>query len=71
MDHAISVIMGQNRCSADDAFDILRRASNDRNVRISRLAAETSAAAVSPSPTQIPAGDREGELSAQPRRSSE
>lgn len=69
MDHAISVIMGQNRCSADDAFDILRRASNDRNVRISRLAAETSAAAVSP--TQIPAGDPEGELSAQPRRSSE
>jgi AmiR/NasT family two-component response regulator len=32
--------MAQNRCTADEAFNILRRASQNRNVKINRLAAE-------------------------------
>jgi AmiR/NasT family two-component response regulator len=40
IDQAIGLIMAQNRCSADDAFDILRRASQNRNLKINRLASD-------------------------------
>jgi GAF domain-containing protein len=40
IDQAIGIVMAQNRCAADEAFDVLRRASMNRNVRISLLAAE-------------------------------
>jgi GAF domain-containing protein len=40
IDQAIGLIMAQNRCSADEAFGILRRASQHRNVKINQLAAE-------------------------------
>jgi GAF domain-containing protein len=40
IDQAIGLVMAQNRCSADEAFDILRRASQNRNVKINKLAAE-------------------------------
>lgn len=40
IDQALGLIMAQNRCSADEAFAILRRASQNRNVKISRLAGE-------------------------------
>jgi GAF domain-containing protein len=40
IDQAIGLVMAQNRCSADEAFDILRRASQNRNVKINRLAAQ-------------------------------
>jgi AmiR/NasT family two-component response regulator len=33
-------MMAQNRCSPDEAFDILRRASQNRNVKINKLAVE-------------------------------
>jgi AmiR/NasT family two-component response regulator len=40
IDQAIGLIMAQNRCSADEAFDILRRASQNRNLKINRLASD-------------------------------
>ncbi|GHG52135.1 RNA-binding protein [Sinomonas cellulolyticus] len=40
IDVAVGVIMAQNRCSADEAFDILKRASNNRNVKLREVAAE-------------------------------
>lgn len=40
IDQALGIVMAQNRCSADEAFGILRRASNNRNVKIQKLAAD-------------------------------
>lgn len=40
IDVACGVIMGQNRCSYDDAFQILAKASSHRNVKV-RVVAET------------------------------
>jgi len=39
IDQAIGIIMAQNRCSTDDAFAILRRASSHRNVKLRVVAA--------------------------------
>lgn len=38
IDIACGVIMGQNRCSYDEAFDILARASSHRNMKLRRIA---------------------------------
>ena len=40
IDQAIGVIMGQNRCDADAAFDVLRTASQHRNVKLRDVAAK-------------------------------
>lgn len=40
IDQAIGIIMSQNRCDAEEAFDVLRRASNNRNVKLRDLATE-------------------------------
>lgn len=37
---AVGILMGQNRCTQDEAFDMLRTASNHRNVKLRELAAE-------------------------------
>jgi GAF domain-containing protein len=39
IDQALGVIMGQQRCTAQDAFAVLRRASQQRNVKIQAIAA--------------------------------
>lgn len=39
IDQAKGILMGQQRCSADEAFDLLRRASQHRNVRLRDIAA--------------------------------
>jgi GAF domain-containing protein len=39
IDIAIGVIMAQNRCSQETAFDILRTASNTRNIKLRDVAA--------------------------------
>lgn len=39
IDQALGVLMAQNRCSRDDAFGILRRASQHRNVKLRDVAA--------------------------------
>lgn len=38
IDIAIGVIMGQNRCSPEEAFEILKRASNARNRKLAEVA---------------------------------
>jgi AmiR/NasT family two-component response regulator len=40
IDQAIGVIMGQQRCGADEAFTLLRRASQRRNVKLRDLCRE-------------------------------
>jgi GAF domain-containing protein len=40
IDQAIGLVMAQNRCGPDEAFDILRRASQNRNVKLSNLAGD-------------------------------
>ncbi|MEV5428037.1 GAF and ANTAR domain-containing protein [Streptomyces sp. NPDC052701] len=40
IDQAIGVIMGQQRCPAHEAFDLLRRASQRRNVKLRDLCTE-------------------------------
>jgi GAF domain-containing protein len=39
IDQAIGVIMAENRCDRETAFDILRRASQNRNVKLREVAA--------------------------------
>lgn len=40
IDQAIGIIMGQSRCDADVAFGMLRKASQNRNVKLRVVAAE-------------------------------
>ncbi len=40
IDQAIGIIMGQNRCTAAAAFEILRRASHHRNIKLRAIAYE-------------------------------
>ena len=39
IDLAVGIIMGQNRCSQDEAFSILKNASSSRNVKLREIAA--------------------------------
>jgi GAF domain-containing protein len=40
IDQALGIIMGQNRCTADEAFEVLRTISQNRNVKLRDIAAE-------------------------------
>lgn len=40
IDNAVGILMGQQQCTAEDAFDLLRRASQHRNVKLRELAAQ-------------------------------
>lgn len=40
IDLAVGIIMGQNRCSQDEAFNILRSASNTRNIKLREIAVD-------------------------------
>jgi GAF domain-containing protein len=40
IDHAIGIVMAESRCDADQAFAILSRASNNRNIKLRDLAIE-------------------------------
>jgi AmiR/NasT family two-component response regulator len=40
IDHAVGILMAQQRCDEDTAFDILRRASQNRNIKLRELATE-------------------------------
>ena len=39
IDQALGVLMGQNQCTRDEAFGILRRASQNRNIKVRDVAA--------------------------------
>jgi transcriptional regulator with GAF, ATPase, and Fis domain len=45
IDQALGIIIAQNRCTSQQAFDILRRASQNRNVKIRDIAADIVALA--------------------------
>lgn len=53
IDQAIGIIMGQNRCTPEAGFDVLRRASQNRNVKMRVLASDivTSTADQASTPT--------------------
>jgi len=51
IDQAIGILMGQERCTATAAFDILRKASQHRNRKLRDIAAEL-VTAVSGAPPQ-------------------
>jgi GAF domain-containing protein len=53
IEQAKGVIMAQNRCDADEAFEILRRASMGRNIKL-RTIAEALVEGVSAPPTTAP-----------------
>ncbi|MDD9207144.1 ANTAR domain-containing protein, partial [Georgenia sp. 10Sc9-8] len=57
IDQAMGIIMGQNRCSADDAFAVLRAASQHRNVKL-RVVAEEVVAAVTTENSPTRQGNR-------------
>jgi GAF domain-containing protein len=40
IDQALGIIMGQNRCTADEAFDVLRTISQNRNIKLRDIAAD-------------------------------
>jgi transcriptional regulator with GAF, ATPase, and Fis domain len=40
IDHAIGILMAESRCAADQAFAVLKRASNNRRMKLRDLAAE-------------------------------
>jgi GAF domain-containing protein len=40
IDQAIGIVMGQNRCDANAAFNVLRRASQNRNIKLRQVAAD-------------------------------
>jgi GAF domain-containing protein len=40
IDQAIGIVMGRERCSADKAFDVLRKVSQQRNTKLRHVAAE-------------------------------
>jgi GAF domain-containing protein len=49
IDQAMGVIMGQNRCTPEEAFAVLRSASQNRNVKLRTIAAEIIDAVSKPS----------------------
>jgi GAF domain-containing protein len=56
IDNAIGILMGQQQCTAEEAFDLLRRASQHRNVKLRELAAQIVAGV----DRSKPAGHAEG-----------
>jgi AmiR/NasT family two-component response regulator len=40
IDQALGIVMGQQRCTRERAFDFLRAASQHRNVKLAEVAAE-------------------------------
>lgn len=46
--------MGQNRCSADEAFELLRTTSQNRNVELRDIAAEVVTAVSGQPPAEEP-----------------
>ncbi len=54
IDQAVGIIMGQNRCTADEAFEVLRSISQNRNVKLRDIAADMVTAVGGQPPTDTP-----------------
>ncbi|MFY9774201.1 MAG: ANTAR domain-containing protein [Trebonia sp.] len=52
IDQALGVIMTQQRCTATEAFDILRSASQNRNVKVREIADQIIASIAGQPPSQ-------------------
>jgi len=55
IDQAVGIIMAENRCNADEAFRVLRRASHNRNVKLRIVAAEIVERVAGAAPVAPPA----------------
>ena len=51
IDLAVGILMGRNRCSQEEAVQILKTASNHRNVKLRDLATDLVASVSSAPPT--------------------
>jgi GAF domain-containing protein len=54
IDQALGIVMGQNRCTSDEAFEVLRRISQNRNIKLRDIAAEMITAVSGRPPTDKP-----------------
>jgi GAF domain-containing protein len=54
IDQALGIVMGQNRCTADEAFEVLRSISQNRNVKLRDIAADMVTAVSGQPPTDTP-----------------
>ena len=54
IDQALGILMGQNRCPAAEAFDILRTASQNRNVKLRDVAVQIVTAVSGQPPADEP-----------------
>jgi GAF domain-containing protein len=54
IDQALGIIIGQNRCTVDEAFELLRSISQNRNVKLRDIAAEMVTAVSGQPPTDTP-----------------
>src|SRR5215471_13481002 len=54
VEQAKGILMAQNRCGPDEAFDLLRRASQRANVKVSVLAAQIVEQVVAPKSADTP-----------------
>ena len=54
IDQAVGILMAENRCTADDAFAVLIRASQHRNLKLRSIAREIVARVGGEEPTSVP-----------------
>jgi GAF domain-containing protein len=54
IDQALGVIMGQDRCTADEAFEVLRTISQNRNIKLHTVASEIITAVTGRPPASAP-----------------
>ncbi|WP_214367335.1 ANTAR domain-containing protein [Pseudonocardia sp. H11422] len=54
IDQALGILMGQNKSAADQAFEILRTISQNRNVKLRDVAAEVITAVSGQPPADAP-----------------
>ena len=64
IEQAKGVLMAQHHCGPDEAFDLLRRASQRANVKVSVLAQQIVTQVASPQPEQVPPRPRPGRAAA-------
>jgi GAF domain-containing protein len=57
IDQALGIIMGQQRCTAHEAFDILRAHSQNNNIKLRDVAAQLVAHTSDGRPGEVPGSD--------------
>lgn len=53
IDVAVGIIMAQNKCSQDEAFEVLANVSSNRNIKLGQLANDLVASMGQPTPTTV------------------